>query len=573
MNVGPYFKNVFLGFQFTTWFVFLRIRFSILFHPFSILRIIFALNTHGSSLKHTLELPGLSKIDFFLKMGLAAASRGLGKQFYEEHYDYIIIIRGFFPDEEPATESDYLHIKEVFRTCGRYWHCYRPFINFNNVPYHSSKSIEIVMDVGDLVEDEVFVIVLIRKISCEYPKSVWKFSTAYGCVLSSHLFDYMPKWLCKVVDADNRVFLQNGQLCFYKQKMRSAVELKNITKIQLAPASGPLQAIFMMGLTEDKYQQKIHKAKVCVPKKALKYLNLRENLSLSIKAAHCEAALELDDTSKFKSIKPENFVETTLEFTRQQFSYLLDLDLSIPNNYPKTANTCELLGCKLTVGLEALLEIDRVILDQDLSGSVCEKPEEKFNWIKDQLISMLTEEEPERRFHAATKQLFKDREYREEEKDGDDYISETESEEYESDSEYYYYDNYDFSDEYETISGEDEEDDREEFLEREILETLKHDPDLLMRIIELNAEQGHDSSTLVELLKNLELVPTTSRQKGVADIDPQKLAKARQPRELPEYSDEEEESDLLNDEDEADLPYCESVEEAKKQKRIVEHDD
>jgi len=85
-------------------------------------------------------------------------------------------------------------------------------------------------------------------------------------------------------------------------------------------------------------------------------------------------------------------------------------------------------------------------------------------------------------------------------------------------------------------SSDEEMENGEEFLEFEILETLKHDPDLLMRIVELSAgnneEQKDLMSKLQELISKMQETTFTTEekkipQKGIADIDPAKVSQAR----------------------------------------------
>ena len=513
-------------------------------------------------------------------MGLAKAQEtesgdfenGFGGQSYEDRYDFIMLIRGFFPDSDPVTDAILTDIRNVFLACGHYWHCYKPMITLQDVPGTNRKSVEICMDVGDVMEEEWYAVSpLLYQISRSYPKSAWKFEDPYGCILSAQLSDDLPEWMDYVEDPENRVYMQQGVICYYKRDKNNPVDLRKVANSQLEAASLRINGTFAMSLgtmgKNERFKPKLHKARVCLPRKGLEYLNLRENLSLIVKVVHSEAVLEIDDVSKLKTFEPKDFVETTLEFTRKQFENLIDFDLMPPKNYPKLANHKERVGCRLTVGLEAAIRLSKIPLDKAPNADLCEDEEDDVNkWIVEDVDQQAILEEYE---HGLQDLLKMPREPRRKQNDDED----EDEGEYSSDSDLkYIYDNYEWSD-CEDYSDEDE--DEEDLLQQEILETLKHDPDLLMRIIELNAEAGHDSTELVELLKNLNITPAMSRQKGVSDIDPQRLAEARQPRERPEYSDDDEEecSDLSNDDGEDDLPYGETAEEAKKQKRVIDHKD
>ena len=107
---------------------------------------------------------------------------------------------------------------------------------------------------------------------------------------------------------------------------------------------------------------------------------------------------------------------------------------------------------------------------------------------------------------------------------------------------------------------EDEEDDWEtdseydsELCEREILEALKNDPDLLMRVIELGlAGDQADMNDIIEKLKSLPVNSPVDgvRQRGLADIDPLKVEQAKQGgRGYQEYSDDDDDCEDDSDDD------------------------
>lgn len=65
-------------------------------------------------------------------------------------------------------------------------------------------------------------------------------------------------------------------------------------------------------------------------------------------------------------------------------------------------------------------------------------------------------------------------------------------------------------------------------IEKEILQTIKSDPDLLMKIIEKSKMLNIPLGTLIEDLRRIE-APTSPkiRQKGILDIEPCKVEEAR----------------------------------------------
>lgn len=89
----------------------------------------------------------------------------------------------------------------------------------------------------------------------------------------------------------------------------------------------------------------------------------------------------------------------------------------------------------------------------------------------------------------------------------------------------------------EDLDEDEEMETSEDFLEFEILETLKHDPDLLMRIVELSTGDGDEQkdlmSKLQEMISKMQETTSTAKEearmpkKGIADIDPVKVSQAR----------------------------------------------
>jgi hypothetical protein len=121
-----------------------------------------------------------------------------------------------------------------------------------------------------------------------------------------------------------------------------------------------------------------------------------------------------------------------------------------------------------------------------------------------------------------------------------------------------FYDNdYDASDLDEESDWETESECDSELCQQEVLEALKSDPDLLMRIIELEMA-GEDPSyakEIIERLKNLTVNLPCENQKGLADIDPTKIEQARQgAKYYQEYSEDDSEDETVEDETGSDQP-------------------
>ena len=95
--------------------------------------------------------------------------------------------------------------------------------------------------------------------------------------------------------------------------------------------------------------------------------------------------------------------------------------------------------------------------------------------------------------------------------------------------------------EYNTDEFSESSEDDANLLEREIIETILHDPDLFMKILDVSADLGIETEELVEKVKMAKLSyknvydDGTNHnddmekfiKKGIADIDPKKVAAAR----------------------------------------------
>lgn len=327
-------------------------------------------------------------------------------------FNYVMVIRGVFPEKEPITDDEFHFIEGVFRNSNRHWNCYRPFVSlskFSNENNESenienkenkldgrgeakeseSKFVEIVMDVGNVLEDEWYAMYLVHFISRQYPRSAWHFDDPKGCILSTYCSRYFPNWLRDEKDKENRVFMQRGIVCYFEKAKGKYVDYRKVANRRLSFASPKLNEVFSKLLLDVKrHEQRFHKARVCVPRGTLRYLNLYQNRSLCIKAVHCDASLKVYSAKEFKRIKLEDFVETTFEFTREQYLNLIQHEIFSPKERPESAEMKELLGYALTVGLETILEIAGYKIDETEDDSVCEEDEDNSSWADMELIRL-----------------------------------------------------------------------------------------------------------------------------------------------------------------------------------------
>ena len=452
------------------------------------------------------------------------------------------------------------------------------------------------VSLGDGLEDEWFVTHLLLKISKTIPGLVASVVDADGDFMLIEAAEHLPDWLEPETSENRTfIFDGEIQIVpitdVPRPTLQSALEFirHNSAKTKASDVIQQTIKNRLQGYTLERTIQETHKCRVVLPRKLAQLLTAYSQSITSITSCLSSAApKDVTRASLLKSTCPRgsglDLVPIQVTFTRLQFAQLLCAKMYAPSGYPMPLESSPdflgySLGIKLAIGAElAILKHDKVaiwteaILGIDTNTDFIYKgackafwnvnftplaqilqavadspiatyngPDDDMNWLDveegpilndladkmsgiqlaeqdaDQIMQKMMEEEENPllsdrllEFMKATSGL-----------DGIYYDPEIHSHPDESQS--------DDGEEGISDSGLEEDD---KFVEREILEAVMNDPDLLMKILERGEDLGIDCQDLLDKMQHVDR-DTLSRkserpQKGLADIDSIKLAEARQ---------------------------------------------
>lgn len=454
---------------------------------------------------------------------------------------------------------------------------------------------------GDGIEDEWFVTFILLEVSKVLPGVIITVEDADGQFLLIEAAEYLPNWLEPDTSA-NRVFIHRGKVHIVSiNDMQQASLEESLNFIRRNPtrtvANDQIQRCIQEKVERFKDgKQDLHHCRVVLPHRIASSLQkfpqivsrwlieyyMREPAKLQHACDLSRACIggNLD----MKSIR--------VAFTRTQFAQLLCQQIHPPKGYPMPAEDsldylAYSVGLKLTLG--ALMSIS----NGDSADKAIERSDISIKLLKDHFG---VENEPIEVSIPSTRALFEDpldvieysgpdddltwlnieegplmNEINEQmrglelsEMDKEDILQSMLDEEDEdvtlnprlieflkqsSGFEGIYNDKVhdldDESDESEYSSSEEDD----ELITREVLEAIMMDPDLLMRLLAQCGEGGDERANLLRMIAGMKKEDITKissiPQKGIADINPEKLAEARRrSRPLP--------PEVLNDMEEDD---------------------
>lgn len=436
---------------------------------------------------------------------------------------------------------------------------------------------------GEQQEDEWMVTRILLQASYLHPKLVISLEDQDGIFLLIEAADVIPEWLEPETSA-NRVFICAGALCIIPPdampktpRLKDAVETLRSDPGKFRASTDVLLAIRERLKDLDNPAALLHRAKATLPIRASAIFKADPNLVSAAMYAFCE---RIDKRAPRLAGWEGEAVTTLLTLTKAHFAKLAFQPSCVPEGYPMPDSSSPEyirhdLGLKLTLGLDILARkfdyqehFSALLAGMDMNdpeACTISGQEDNTKWMDvdpGQLDDhMASAEEQFKLNEQETEELMKqwDQEYEKPGKGEEDqlkssvdrlkgFLESMKLKEFDDESDHDGSSNEeDFSDSNGDCSDDDaREEDDSDFLEFEILETLRHDPDLLMRIIEMNAHAGVDSAPLMAQLNKLageDEKKIGSRQKGLADIDPVKLEEARMPpyRKLPDFVDKENE--------------------------------
>ncbi|XP_030643356.1 protein ecdysoneless homolog [Chanos chanos] len=241
------------------------------------------------------------------------------------------------------------------------------------VPAHLGGSTEF----GDNVEDEWFIVYLLRQITQTFPELTATVQDNDGQFLLIEAADYLPKWL-NPETSENRVFLyrgelhilpnsvQSGEVGWPKGKVPSVSQALEVlsSHSKSCLANQKIQSSLRRRLQgfPEKIQLNLHRAHCYLPAGIAVVLSQRPDLlAPAVSAFYLRDPIDLQACRTFKYFPPDTRVLTSVTFTRclyaqlQQQSFVPDRRSGFtlpPRSHPQYR--AHELGMKLAHGFEIL---------------------------------------------------------------------------------------------------------------------------------------------------------------------------------------------------------------------------
>lgn len=194
---------------------------------------------------------------------------------------------------------------------------------------------------GDNIEDEWFIVYLVKQITKEFPELVARIEDNDGEFLLIEAADFLPKWL----DPDNsanRVFFHRGELCLIPAPRRRTSEAASwlpataptipqaLSILSAHPdeilASEPVRAAVnrrVQGYPE-KIQASLHRAHCFLPAGIVAVLQQCPRLvAAGVQAFYLRDPIDLRACRVFKTFLPETRVMTSVTFTKCLYAQLV----------------------------------------------------------------------------------------------------------------------------------------------------------------------------------------------------------------------------------------------------------
>ncbi|KAM4670081.1 protein ecdysoneless homolog isoform 1-T7 [Amazona ochrocephala] len=230
---------------------------------------------------------------------------------------------------------------------------------------------------GDNVEDEWFVVYLVREITREFPGLAARIDDNDGEFLLIEAADFLPKWL-NPENSDNRVFFYKGELHIIplteSQEKEYDPSADNLTISQALTllsnhseeflAAEPIRTAVYKRISgyPEKIQASFHRAHCYLPAGIVAVLRQRPSLvAAAVQAFYLRDPVDLRACRSFKTFRPEERVMTIVTFTKCLYAQLVQqkfapdrrsgYTLPLPSHPQFKAHE---LGMKLAHGFEIL---------------------------------------------------------------------------------------------------------------------------------------------------------------------------------------------------------------------------
>ncbi|XP_060097203.1 protein ecdysoneless homolog [Heteronotia binoei] len=230
---------------------------------------------------------------------------------------------------------------------------------------------------GDNIEDEWFIVYLLREITKEFPELVARVDDNDGEFLLIEAADYLLKWL-NPENSINRVFLHHGEMCVIpltnfpeKETLLPATNLTILQALKLLSthsgdfvAAKSIRAAVYKRISgyPEKIQTCLHQAHCYLPAGAAAVLKQRPGLvSAAVQAFYLRDPIDLKACRIFKVFLPETRIMTSVTFTKCLYAQMVQQSFvpdrrsgySLPSRSHPDYKAYE-LGMKLAHGFEIL---------------------------------------------------------------------------------------------------------------------------------------------------------------------------------------------------------------------------
>ncbi|XP_030343569.1 protein ecdysoneless homolog isoform X2 [Strigops habroptila] len=192
---------------------------------------------------------------------------------------------------------------------------------------------------GDNVEDEWFIVYLVREITREFPGLAARIDDNDGEFLLIEAADFLPKWL-NPENSDNRVFFYKGELHIIPlsetQEQECDPSAANLTILQaltllsshseefLAAESIRTAVYKRISGYPEKIQASFHQAHCYLPAGIVAVLRQRPSLvAAAIQAFYLRDPVDLRACRSFKTFRPEERVMSVVTFTKCLYAQLV----------------------------------------------------------------------------------------------------------------------------------------------------------------------------------------------------------------------------------------------------------
>ncbi|XP_062467541.1 protein ecdysoneless homolog [Pezoporus occidentalis] len=192
---------------------------------------------------------------------------------------------------------------------------------------------------GDNVEDEWFIVYLVREITREFPGLAARIDDNDGEFLLIEAADFLPKWL-NPENSDNRVFFYKGELHIIplseSQEKEYNPSADNLTISQALTllsnhseeflAAEPIRTAVYKRISgyPEKIQASFHQAHCYLPAGIVAVLRQRPSLvAAAVQAFYLRDPVDLRACRPFKTFRPEERVMTIVTFTKCLYAQLV----------------------------------------------------------------------------------------------------------------------------------------------------------------------------------------------------------------------------------------------------------